>query len=806
MKVSKEGALDIWEEDESKPVDFSKIVRKVKAYWPLSVLCAVLLAGAAMLYLYKTNPVYNVKASILIQDHDKKGGNSGNMLSSLQDLGLLNGASNVNNEQMVLTSYPLVEQVVKEQQLYLSFTCKEGLRQTPLHPSRLPFKAEVVDFDLSKLSNSKKEDLKYNITWNNSGFTLTSPAKEWKGQWNTPLQMPFGRLVLQQNERTASWAKDKSIHLSVNAIDVVTEQYANNISTEIPNKQTSIINLTLPTTLPQQGMDVLNGLLYSYQNSTVMDNNQLNDSTLTFINQRLSIVGKELDSIEIKIQHFKQANQLADITMQSQALVQNMSQRDQELNKQQVQLSMINSLIDYVKSNRGNPRVIPASLVVDNSSISSAITDYNRLLAQKERLQLSATNENPVVQNLDEQLTGLQRSIFSGLESIRLTLTSGINKVQSQNASLEGVMRNVPAKEREFGDFSRQQLIKRELYLFLLQKREESMLAKSSTLANSRVISPARAENKPISPKRSLILAGAVLIGLILPFGFDTLRNMLNTKVRTREDIEQNSGLPVLGEIGHKTEDQLVIVSNSTRNMVAEQFRVLRANIQFLLTSNTDKVIMVTSSVSGEGKSFISTNLATVFAHTDKKVVLLEMDLRKPKITAGLGLKANKGFSHYVIGKAEIEDIIIPSGVNDNLFVIPTGTIPPNPSELILHPRTEALFAYLRTKFDFIIVDTTPNIVSDAQLISKHADITLYIARLEHTQKDQLKLIHNLKLDEKLPRLNLVVNDIKPKRYGGDYYSYGYGYGYGYYHQDDASSKPGWSFRKKKKRSRQQVS
>ena len=215
---------------------------------------------------------------------------------------------------------------------------------------------------------------------------------------------------------------------------------------------------------------------------------------------------------------------------------------------------------------------------------------------------------------------------------------------------------------------------------------------------------------------------------------------------------------------------------------------------------------MVTSSVSGEGKSFISSNLATVFALTDKKVVLLEMDLRKPKISTGLGLNVKKGFSHYVIGKAEIEDIIVPSGINENLFVIPAGTIPPNPSELILHQRTDALFAYLRTKFDVIVVDTTPNIVSDAQLLSKHADATLYVVRLEHTQKDQLKLINNLKLGEKLPRLNLVVNDIKPKRYGGDYYSYGYSYGYGYYHQDDATLKPGWFSRKMKKRSRKQVS
>ncbi|HRB65873.1 MAG TPA: Wzz/FepE/Etk N-terminal domain-containing protein, partial [Niabella sp.] len=223
MKVSKEGALDIWEEDEGKAIDFSKILRKVKAYWPLSVLCALLLGAAAMFYLYRTNPVYNVKASILIQDDEKKGGSSGNMLSSLQDLGLLSGASNVNNEQMVLTSYPLVEQVVKDQQLFLSFSAKEGFRQAPLHKSKLPFKAEVVDFNLSKLSKKQKEDLKYAMAWNNAGFTLKSEAGEVKGQWNTPLQMPFGRLVLQQNTLTANWPKGKTVLLNIKSIEAVTE-------------------------------------------------------------------------------------------------------------------------------------------------------------------------------------------------------------------------------------------------------------------------------------------------------------------------------------------------------------------------------------------------------------------------------------------------------------------------------------------------------------------------------------------------------------------------------------------------------
>ena len=781
MKATRDESWDIWEEENSKGIDFAKVLQKIKAYWPLSLLGALIMTGLALLYLYKANPVYNVKAAVLIQDSEKKGSGKGNMLNSLQDLGLLNGASNVNNEQMVITSYPLIEEVVTDLQLYLQFFTHEKIRKQPVYKDDLPFKATITNFDLSRLSKKQKDDLNYTLTWDNSGYNITSENQTWKGNWGTPLLMPFGHLILQPNDLTKHSESEKSFYFTVQPIGAAANNYANALTTEIPNKQTSIINLQLRTTLPRQGTDMLNALISAYQASTVDDNNQLNDSTLTFINERLSVVGKELDSIEIKIQGFKQQNRLTDLPMQSQALIDNMGKQDQELNAQLVQLSMVNSMMDYLVANRSNPRVIPASLVVNNPSIAAAIDNYNRLLTQKERLQLSATNDNPVIQNIDEQLGGLQKSIFSGLESIKLSLSTGISKMKQQNASLTGVMREVPAIERTFGDFTRQQNIKRELYLFLLQKREESLIAKSSTLSNSRVIAPARADYTPVSPKRDLILFGALILGLLAPFGIDKIIHLFNNKIRTRADLEAKTSLPVIGEIGHKNESELIVVSHQSRSLVAEQLRVLRANIQFLFTQKEQKVIMVTSTVSGEGKTFISSNLATVFALTNKKVVLMELDLRKPKVMKGLDISATKGFTQYVIGKCEIEDIIIPSGINENLFVIPAGAIPPNPSELILHERTEALFTYLRTNFDFIVIDTTPNIVSDAQLLGKYADATLFLVRLDYTLKEHIDMIQNLTKDEKLPRVNLVVNDIKPKRYGGSYYGYGYGYGYGDY-------------------------
>lgn len=778
MKTPKQNGWDVWDEEITTHTDFSKIIRKIKTYWPLSVLCAGVLMVFAFLYLYKTSPVYNVSASILIQDNEKKAGSGGGFISSLQDIGLLRVSDNVHNEQMIITSYPLVEKVVTDMQLFMQFSVKERMRNVSLYKNDLPFQVDMVGFDAEKVSGGSSGE-KYQIEWADDSYTVSTENERLTGKWNVPLQLKFGKLVLQKNDLTAQWPRDRVVTMYVMSETEITDRIVANLSAGIPNKQTNIINLSLQTTTPQMGVDVLNALIASYQSSTVNDNNKLNDSTLTFINQRLLIVGNELDSIEIGIQNFKQKNQLTNLLKQSDVLVENLSKKDQELNAQVVQLSMIEALIDHLDENKQNPRVIPASLIVHDQTLTQAVESYNRLLTSRERFELSATSENPIVKNIDDQLNGLQKSIRSGLETIKSTLAIGIEKVRQQSNSLTGMMREVPAVEREFGNFNRQQTIKRDLYLFLLQKREESLLAKSSTIANSRIIGPARASKNPIKPKRHLILLSSVLIGLFLPFGYDRVLNIFNTKIRTKDEIKAITNLPIVGEIGCKKDEEGVILPNNSRTLIAEQFRALRTNLQFLLTQDACNTILITSATSGEGKTFVSSNLASIFGLTDKRIVLLEMDLRRPQIMKNFGLRARKGFSQYVIGKAELEEIVIPSKINSNVFIVPAGTIPPNPSELLLHHRTQELFLYLKEHFDLIIIDTTPALVSDAHLLAKYADATLYILRVNHTEKDQLKQMNSQELADKLPRLNLVVNGIKPKQYGNgsyntEYYDYAY--------------------------------
>ncbi len=775
MQTPRENSWDIWEERTGGTADFSKITRKVKTYWPLCILCAGIISGIALIYLYKTNPIYNVKAAILIQDRDKKSSSTGGIISSLQDIGLMGSSDNVYNEQTIITSYPLIEDVVNNLQLSLQFFTKENLRDIPLYKENIPFKADIISFNPANSGGTANDNQDYKIVWNDSdNYTIYSETQSWKGIWNNPMILPFGKILLQKTEKTADWPKEKVITFTARPVSEIVDRLTANLKAEVPNRQTNIINLTLQTANPRMGVDVLNALISSYQFLTVSDNNKLNDSTLKFINQRLSIVGDELDSIETEIQHFKQKNQLANLSKQSDALVDNLSQQDKTLNAQMVQLSMANSLIEYVEAGRDNPRVIPASLIVNDNTLTQTIENYNRLLSTRDRLELSVTKENPLFQNVQDQLADLQKSIRSGLQSVKHTLESGIAQMQRQNSSLNGTLHEAPSVEKEFGNFSRQQAIKRDLYVFLLQRREESLLAKSSTLANSRIVSPARTSRDPVKPKRGLILLSSVLIGILLPFGYDRASVLFSTKIRTKEDVSSLTSLPIIGEIGHNKEEQSAVVANRPWNLISEQFRAMRTNIQFLLPNTDDKVILITSLESGEGKSFISANLAAIFGMTDKKIVLLEMDLRKPKLIAGLGLKPTKGFTQYVIGKAEIEEIIIPSGIDKNVFVVPAGIIPPNPAELILNNRTEILFKYLRKEFDLIIIDTAPNIVTEPQLLARYADLTLYVLRINQSPKDQLKQINDPASPYKFPRVNLVINGIKAKRYGGNYYGYGH--------------------------------
>lgn len=780
--------------DEQQGVDIRKIFTRALSLWPWMLLCAILTGGLSVAYLYFSVPAYKVEASILIKDQDNKLGGSKDM-SMLQSIGLLGGTSNVDNELQIIQSYTLMNRVVKDMQLNVTYFAHEGLKDIQYYGDKRPFNALFLAFNEDLM---KPGPAQYELTMNGAaGFTIEDKDKHsWKGRWGDTLQLPAGKAVFSKTPGTGAEGK-QAYSFTVSNTDQVTASCSKALTAEIPNKQVSTINMSFESSIPAKGEDILNKLIEVYMQANVDDNNRIADSTSAFIDVRLLTIGEELSSIEKNIQLFMQRNELANITEQSKALIDNTSEYAKSLAQQEVQLSVIEALQSHLNANINNLRIVPASMMVQDASLSNIIDKYNTLLLQRERMLLSSTEDNPMVKSLDGQLMNLRGDLVANLSSLKSSMQVAVDELRRKSGTLESKIRQVPAKEREFLDYSRQQSIKQELYLFLLQKREEAAISKSSTIANARVIDAAKSENRPFKPKKMLILAGSLLVGLLIPFGLVYLKEMLNTKISTRQDIEKGTQATILGEIGHNDVGGAIVVTKTSRSPIAEQFRMLRTNLQYLLAGADNKVIMLTSSMPGEGKSFVSTNLAVVMALSGKKVALLELDLRKPRISQSLGVQAGQGFSNYAIGQTEIEDILFQSEDYPGLYIMPSGPIPPNPAELLLLDRTKTMFTYLRAHFDYVIVDTTPNLVTDAQLLSQHADATLYLVRVGVTHKDQLKLPETIYRDKKMPRLSIVVNDVNYKKYAGYYGASGYGYGYGYYGEEADQPRKWWKGRKK---------
>jgi tyrosine-protein kinase Etk/Wzc len=781
-------------QDEQQGIDIRKIITKALALWPWMLLCAIITIGASVAYLYFSAPSYKVNASILIKDQDNKMGGGPDM-SMLQSIGLLSGASNVDNELQIFQSYTLMNRVVQDMELNVAYFTHKGFKDIQLYGGQVPFSITFPQFNEDTLlADPMKYDL--NLQGVNSFVIKDEDNHTWRGHWGDTLTLPAGKAVFLGGPKTAS-TENPVYSFTVANTDQVTANYMKSLVAEIPNKQVSTINLTLESSIPRKGEDILNKLIEVYMQANVDDNNRIADSTSAFIDVRLLTIGEELSTIEKNIQNFMQRNELANISEQSKALIDNTSEYAKNLATQEVQLSVIEALQNHLNANINNLRIVPASMMIQDASLNNIIDKYNSLLLQRERMLLSSTEDNPMVKSLDGQLMNLRGDLVTNLSSLKSSMQVAVDELRLKSGRLESQIRQVPAKEREFLDYSRQQAIKQELYLFLLQKREEAAISKSSTIANARIIDAAKSESRPFKPKKMLILAAAALFGMMLPFGMVYLKELLNTRISTRADIEKGTNATILGEIGHNEIGGAIVVTKTSRSPIAEQFRMLRTNLQYLLTGAEDKVIMLTSSMPGEGKSFVSTNLAVVMALSGKKVALLELDLRKPRISQSLGVNAGQGFSNYAIGQADIADILHASTDYPGLFIMPSGPIPPNPAELLLLDRTKEMFAILRQQFDYIIVDTTPNLVTDAQLLSQHADATLYLVRVGVTHKDQLKLPEAIYRDKKMPRLSIVVNDVNYKKYAGYYGASGYGYGYGYYGEEADQPRKWWKSRKK---------
>lgn len=749
--------------------DLRSVAMRYLRYWKWFVFSLVLTLVAAYVYLLFQQPVYQVQASLLIKD-DKKGLSEENIL---KEMDIFAPKKVVENEIEILKSYTLLERVVERLGLDIQY-----FQQTPTG------RREVYETSPIRLIAEKPADILFEEELElsfPSRNTVTINDKTYP--INKSVQTPYGRLRVFARKPIQDDTPDMVVRVMTKA--QAAQSYQERLKVEPTSKASTVLMLTLEDAVPQKGESVLNQLLDEYNQASVADKNLVAANTLDFIEDRLQLISGELANVEKDVEIYKSSQGITELGTQAQAFLQTAQQNDAQLNQVNIQLGALADVERYIQNQTDKGGVAPAMMGLSDPVLTGLIGRVTELELQREQLARTTSESNPLLQSLDSQIKTAKSSIDENVQNMKSVLGTTRRQLLAQNSRLEGMIRTVPTKERQLLNITRQQAIKNNLYTYLLQKREETALSYAATVADSRTIDPARSGSEPVKPVRKLIFLLFAAVGLMLPVGVLAARDALNDRVLRRSDVEEATQVPILGEVIESRQGaNAIVVTNRSRTVIAEQIRALRTNLQFLRNSQSgSQVLLFTSSISGEGKSFMSLNIGASLALIDRPTVILEMDLRKPKLHKALNMENVVGLSNYLIGQAEIDDIIQPVPGMENYFIITSGPIPPNPAELLTGGRLEQLLQELRARYSYVLVDSPPiGLVTDAQLIAPHADATLYVVRHDLTPKNYLKMVDTLYREQRFQKLNLILNAVEN---GQTYYSYSYSY-YG----DEADTKP----------------
>lgn len=743
---------------------FYKYIR----FLPLFIISVALSLLVAWVYLRYATLVYQSTGTMVIQD--ESGSSPGN--DKLDQIFSSDNKKNILNEIEYIKSKKLMTRVVDALHLNFSYTAIGNIKELNIYKSS-PFTIEAFE-----IRDSTGFEMKVDFTDDNHFRINDDDPVIALGQGFSNTHGVF-RLV-----RNPGGVVGKEYKVSWNPSSSVAGDLASKLIVA-PKQSTAILTLTLESTNPQLAADVINSTMAEYQKATIEDKNEKTAAQLAFIDDRLDTITTQVDSINSVYVSFIKENSAFDLQSQSSSYLGQIEEGTKSRSEQQELLTRAYQIETALLSKTGAVKV-PSSLGIEDPTLNKMVEAYNEAQLQRKALLEATTPQNIAVRQQDEVIDQLQQNILNSLGNIKTSLRSTIASIDRLSGSAQSRLRVMPEKQRILQEIQMQQQSKIAVLNSLLEKREESAMQLAATISNIKVLQDAVPNSTPVKPNTKNVRILAVLIGLVLPALFIFVLELLNDKVSTRYDIERLTSATILGEVGHAWGKNALVVTNTNRSVVAEQFRIIRSNLQYVLNHIHKPVILVTSSFSGEGKSFISTNVGSVMALAGKRTIVLEFDIRKPKILSHLNIPKRAGLTNYLLGKTPLEDL--PVQVEDiaNLYVLPCGPVPPNPAEMLLDPRLSELFDWLRKNFDAVIMDTAPvGMVSDAMTLSKFADATLYIVRQGHTFKKQIGMIDEFYTQGKLPRLSIVLNDVKI-RTGYGYYGYGrYGYGYGSGYFDD---------------------
>lgn len=803
-------------EADDEKVDIQELLFKYIIHWLWFVGAVLVCLIGAWIYLRMATPVYNISATVIIKD-DKKGGNTGSM-AGLEELGLsgLTGSSqNIDNELEVLRSKTLVKEVVNLLNLYVSYTdedefpSKNMYKTSPVLVSLTPQEAEKLsDPMIVEMSLHPKGSLDVGVTIGKKEYQkhfeklpAVFPMDEGTLAF---FQSPDSLMVKKDTTEESSTQNIRHITAKINSPMKVARAYCENLRIEPTSKTTSVAVISLKNSSLQRGQDFINQLLEMYNRNTNNDKNEIAQKTAEFIDERINIISKELGSTEVNLENFKRNAGITDLTSEAQIALTGNAEYEKKRVENRTQISLIEDLRKYIRGNEYE--VLPGNIGLQDPGLVATIERYNEMLVERKRLLRTSTENNPTIINLDTSIRAMKSNVQATLDGSLKGLLITKADLEREASRFSRRISDAPGQERQFVSIARQQEIKAGLYLMLLQKREENAIALAATANNAKIIDEAIADDIPVSPKRRMIYLIALVLGVGIPVGIIYLIGLTKFKLEGRADVEKLTTIPIVGDIpltDEKNEkDGSIAVFENQNNLMSETFRNIRTNLQFML-QNDKKVILVTSTVSGEGKSFISANLAISLSLLGKKVVIVGLDIRKPGLNKVFRLSTKeKGITLYLANpETDLMSLVQPSDINQNLYILPGGTVPPNPTELLARDGLDKAIEILKKSFDYVILDTAPvGMVTDTLLIGRVADLSVYVCRADYTHKVEYTLINELAEEKKLPNLCTVINgvDLKRRKYGyyygygkyGKYYGYDkrYGYGYGYGQEKGAKS------------------
>lgn len=752
-------------------------------HWPWFIIAVLISLTVAYLYLRYTIPSYQSTTSILIKE--SQGSGAASEMAIFEDLGMFSGmnTNSIENEVEILKSKRLLTNVVTELNLNIRYF-KEGNIITSEVYGNKPFTVSILNTN----EDFPFPDYPLNFTPTSaSTLTITDPEKntEMEVGFGERVSLSFANITIVPNSSILDDPENfinEPLQIVFSDVAKVVSHYQSNIQITPTDKNGSVIELSLNDPVKEKAEEILDELVVQYNKDAIEDRNLIASNTAAFIEERLDIITAELDSVETGKVTFKQENRLTNIEAEAQLFLEGASEYNSKQLELATQLKVTNDVIDYIKEGTATT-LIPANLGISEEGTGGLIGNYNALVLERNRLMRSSTEENPVVKNLDNQINQLRANVLSGLNNVRNSLEIGIRDIRRQENIFDSKISQVPGTEKQFRGIERQQGIKEALYLFLLQKREETSISLAVTAPKAKVIDAAYSSNVPVSPKRNIVLLAALILGLLIPFLILYVHRLLYDKVRNRKDVERQAGvIPILGEVPKVASSESELIGLNDRSILAESFRILRTNLQYLFVKETDetqgKTIFVTSTVKGEGKTFMAVNLALTLANSGKKVILVGADIRNPQLHRYIeGAKTQQGITDFLVSNSlQLEDLIKVSTLKPEFDLLFSGTIPPNPAELWLGKRTPQIFEALKMQYEYVIVDTAPAmLVTDTFLISHYADVTLYVIRADYTERKLLEFPIDAVADNKLQHVAFILNNVKMSNFG-----YGNKYGYTY--------------------------